>query len=170
MAVLEAVKDAGRLRDREAIHDFLVREANLLDDREFEAWAELFTEDGLYWVPLRPGQESPDTEVSLFCDDRRNMATRFERLRHPRIHSQSPPHRTCHVIGSVLIESVDEKADECVVRSSMIFSDFREKVQRNFAARVRHTLCWDGKGYRIRLKRVDLINCDDVFELFAVPL
>ena len=152
-----------------AIEDFLIHEAQLLDDREFERWRDLFADDGRYWVPLKPEQKSPDGECSLFYDDKAIMETRFERLRHPNIHSQNPPHRTCHVIGSVSIESIDAVSGEVSVRSSMIMTDYRLHVQRVFSGRVTHRLRRTDSGYKIVLKRVDLINCDDVFELIAVP-
>jgi ethylbenzene dioxygenase subunit beta len=157
------------LGDRSEIENFLIREVQLLDERRFEEWRELFTEDGRYWVPLNPGSKDPDGECSLFFDDKTIMATRFERLRHPNIHSQNPPHRTCHVIGNVLIENVDVGQGEVSVWSNMIMTDYRMQVQRAFSGRVLHRLRRVAAGYKIVLKRVDLINCDDIFELIAVP-
>jgi benzoate/toluate 1,2-dioxygenase beta subunit len=160
---------AAALGDRRAIEDVLTHEVALLDDRRFEEWRDLFTDDGRYWVPLKPGQEGPESECSLFDDDRGIMQTRFERLRHPNIHSQNPPHRTCHVIGNVVIENVDVARGEVTVKSNMIMTDYRMQVQRLFSGRVLHRLRRVGAQYKIVLKRVDLINCDDVFELIAVP-
>ena len=165
----EAVTAAGALDDWRRIYDFLVHEVQLLDDRQFEQWRDLFTDDGHYWVPLKANQASPDGECSLFYDDKSIMATRFERLRHPNIHSQNPPHRTCHVIGNVTIEKIDPGRDEILVRSNMIMTDYRLHLQRLFSGRVRHQLRRSGDSYKIVLKRVDLINCDDSFELVAVP-
>ncbi len=155
--------------DRSAVEAFLIHEAALLDDREFEQWRDLFDEDGYYWVPLRPDQKSPEGESSLFYDDRKVMQTRIERLRHPRIHSQTPPHRTCHLIGNVAITEMDAAKSECTVRSSLMMADYRLRVQRNFAAKVTHRLRAVGDTFKIVWKRVDLINCDDAFELIAVP-
>jgi ethylbenzene dioxygenase subunit beta len=149
------------LGDLRTIEKFLIHEVQLLDERRFEEWRDLFAEDGVYWVPLEPDQVSPD--------DKQMMDIRFERLRHPNIHSQSPPHRTCHVIGNIVIESVDDALGECSVISNMIMTDYRMRNQRLFSGRVQHRLRQDGDSYSIVLKRVDLINCDDVFELIAVP-
>jgi benzoate/toluate 1,2-dioxygenase beta subunit len=165
----QAQPAAAGLADLRKIEVFLIHEVRLLDDREFEAWRELFTDDGHYWVPLRRGQMSPDGEASLFYDDRKIMATRFERLRHPNIHSQNPPHRTCHIVGNVTIESIDEAKGECVVASNMIMTDYRQRISRTFSGRVHHHLRRDGDSFKIVLKKVDLINCDDVFEVIAVP-
>jgi benzoate/toluate 1,2-dioxygenase beta subunit len=155
--------------DQRSVEKFLIDEVCLLDERKFEEWRELFTDDGHYWVPLKPDQQSPDGETSLFYDDRSIMATRIERLRHPNIHSQTPPHRTCHIVGNVVVDSVDATSGECWVTSNMMMTDYRIGAQRLFSGRVRHHLRRDGSGYKIALKRVDLINCDDVFELIAVP-
>jgi 3-phenylpropionate/cinnamic acid dioxygenase small subunit len=164
---VETVTD--ELGDRRKIEDFLIHEVALLDDRRFEDWRDLFAEDGRYWVPLKPGQEFADGESSLFDDDRSVMATRFERLRHPNIHSQNPPHRTCHVVGNVVIGHVDVANGEVSVSSRMIMTDYRMQTQRVFSGRVTHRLRRAGPSYKIALKRVDLINCDDTFELIAVP-
>jgi benzoate/toluate 1,2-dioxygenase beta subunit len=166
----EAVRAVDALGDWREVYDFLVHEVQLLDDRQFEQWRDLFTDDGRYWVPLKANQASPDGECSLFYDDKSIMATRFERLRHPNIHSQNPPHRTCHVIGNVTIENIDSDLGEIHVRSNMIMTDYRLHVQRLFSGQVRHHLRRCGDSFRIVLKRVDLINCDDSFELIAVPL
>jgi 3-phenylpropionate/cinnamic acid dioxygenase small subunit len=173
MGAPDIAANRARLTDRTSVEAFLIHEVELLDDRQFEAWRDLFTDDGYYWVPLRPGQTSPDTEASLFYDDKRIMQTRFERLRHPKIHSQTPPHRTCHVIGNLRIDEVDEARGECTAHTKMVMTDYRVGVQRVFAGKVRHRLVLDdqgeGGGFRIRWKRVDLVNSDDVHELIAVP-
>jgi 3-phenylpropionate/cinnamic acid dioxygenase small subunit len=169
MQVRHSEAAANTLADRSAIEDFLIHEAALLDERRFEELRDLFAEDGHYWVPLRAGQQSPDAECSLFYDDRSIMQTRFERLRHPNIHAQNPPHRTCHIVGNVVVDSLDTVRGEVSVRSNLIMTDYRLRVQRMFSGRVLHRLRHVDSRYRIVLKRVDLINCDDVFELIAVP-
>ena len=152
-----------------AVHAFLVHEVELLDTRQFEAWRDLFCEDGRYWVPLRPDQKSPDAEASLFYDDRKVMATRFERLRHPHIHSQTPPHRTCHLVGNVVLREWSEARAEMFVTSNMMMTDYRLGTTRVFSGRVSHRLRVVEGAPRIVLKKVELINCDDAFELIAVP-
>jgi benzoate/toluate 1,2-dioxygenase beta subunit len=157
------------LGDRTAIELFLIQEAMLLDDRRFEEWRELFTEDGYYWVPLKPEHTDPGAQAALFYDDRQMMETRIERLRHPHIHAQMPPHRTCHVIGNVIVTEFDASLGECTVRSTLIMSDHRLRTQRIFSARVHHRLRLVDDTLHIVWKRVDLLNCDDPHELVAIP-
>ena len=41
------------------IEALIHREAGLLDDRRYDDWIALFTEDCRYWVPVSPDMESP---------------------------------------------------------------------------------------------------------------
>ena len=152
------------------LQDFIVYEARLLDDRRFRDWMALFAEDGTYWVPAVLDQQSPFDQASLFYDDRDLMRTRIERLEHPRIHVQTPPSRTAHLVGNVVVESVDESKGEYVVGSMVIMVEYRDEQQRVFAGRQHHRLRRDGASFRIVQKRVDLINCDSAFEAIAVPI
>ncbi|MBT5456383.1 MAG: aromatic-ring-hydroxylating dioxygenase subunit beta [Rhodospirillaceae bacterium] len=156
--------------DREPFELFLIHEGRLLDERRFEDWMALFTDDGLYWVPSTPDQTDPYQQASLFFDDRELMKTRIDRLRHPRIHIQTPPSRTNHMVSNVIIEEADAAAGVYLVSSSMMMSECRLDIQRHFSGRQFHRLEKDGDSFRIRLKRVQLINCDSPFEAMAVPI
>jgi 3-phenylpropionate/cinnamic acid dioxygenase small subunit len=156
--------------DRSPLEDFIVDEARLLDERRFRDWMALFAEDGTYWVPAVPDQKSPFDQASLFYDDRDLMKTRIERLEHPRIHVQTPPSRTAHIVGNVVIEHVDDGKGEFRVGSTFIMVEYRDDVQRLFAGHQRHHLRRHGETFRIVQKRVDLINCDGAFEAMAVPI
>ena len=156
--------------DRAPFEQFLIHEARLLDERRFRDWMELFTEDGTYWVPAVPDQNSPFDQASLFYDDRELMKTRIDRLEHPRIHVQTPPSRTAHLVGNAIVEQADEAKGEYVVGSTVIMVEYREDRQRVFAGRQQHRLRRHGDTFRIVQKRVDLINCDSAFEAMAVPI
>lgn len=148
---------------------FLFQEARLLDERKFREWMGLFAEDGTYWVPAVPGQESPFDQASLFYDDRELMQTRIARLEHPRIHVQTPPSRTAHLIGNIVVEK-SGRPDEYLVASTVIMVEYRNEKQRLFAGRQHHRLRREGQELKIVQKRVDLINCDAAFEAMAVPI
>mgnify|MGYP000700824921 FL=1 len=51
MAVSESRIDHLLLKDE--IEQFLYQEAELLDERQFEDWLDLLTEDIRYWMPMR---------------------------------------------------------------------------------------------------------------------
>jgi benzoate/toluate 1,2-dioxygenase beta subunit len=156
--------------DRRPFEDFIVHEARLLDERRFGDWMALFADDGTYWVPAVPDQANPFDQASLFYDDRGLMKTRIDRLAHPRIHVQTPPSRTAHLVGNIVVEEADAATGEYLVGSTVIMVESREDKQRLFAGRQRHRLRREGETFRIVQKRVDLINCDAAFDAMAVPI
>ena len=155
---------------REQCELFLIREARLLDARRFREWMALFTDDGVYWVPAVPGQESPHNQASLFYDDRQLMKTRIDRLEHPLIHVQTPPSQTVHLVANVIIETTDAAKGETTVGSSVIMVEYRMDQQRLFAGHQLHRLRRVGEDLKIAHKRVDLVNCQSAFEAIAVPI
>ena len=88
------------IQDPQAIEAFLIHEARLLDERRFQDWLGLFTDDGWYWVPIEPDQDNPYDTVSLIYDDRRLLETRVRRLAHPGTHAQTPASRTSRIIAT----------------------------------------------------------------------
>lgn len=161
MATATELERAPAAVDRTAVEDFLIHEADLLDRRDYQAWLDLFTEDCLYWLPLEEGQASGYDTVSLIYDDRLLLETRIRRLSHPRMHAQAPHSRICHVIGNVKIAGGGIDADGLVtVRSNQMIVEYRQEQQRLFAGHCTHRLVPAGDGFRIKMKRLDLIDSE----------
>ncbi len=151
------------------VERFLFAEARLLDERRFEAWLALWTEDGMYWMPRRPQQESPYDHISLFWDDAMLRRVRVRRLDHPRNWSQQPPTRAVRLVGNVTIDGLDDGGN-LVVSSVLQVTEWRREL-RHLAARVTHKLAGVAAGgWQIRLKRVDLVQCDAVLDNLEVYL
>lgn len=151
------------------IEKFLYREARLLDERRFEEWMNLFADDGYYWVPAVPDLMDPYEGVSLFFDDREIMKTRLARLDHPKTHSQKPASRTVHYVSNIEIDEDGDTKGELLVRSVVKMMEFRLDKQTSYGGRCQHLLRVKDDGFEIAWKRVDLINCDGVFETLSVP-
>jgi len=169
-ATAAKAKSAASAAGRAEFEAFLFEEARLLDARRFRDWMALFAEDGTYWVPASAGQQSPLDQVSLFYDDHDLMKTRIDRLEHPRIHIQTPPSRTAHLVSNVIVDEADDATGHYVVSSTVIMVEYRDDQQRIFAGRQIHTLRRNGDGFSIVQKRVNLINCDSAFEAMALPI
>lgn len=148
------------------IERFLVEEAALLDRGAYEAWINLFTPDGWYWVPASPAQSDPFDHVSLFFENRALMRMRAERLQHPRAHGVAAPIRTSRVVGNVLPYAAE--GGELLVRSRFHMTEAQEGRQRVFAGTYVHRLAPTPEGLRIRVKRVDLVNADAPHEAMQV--
>lgn len=158
--------DRAQLRN---IEDFLYREAWLLDERRFEDWGDLFTDDAHYWVPAKPEQTGWATEVSLFLDNRKNIQARIDRLRHPRVHAQTPPSRTVHTVTNIHLAPDQPNPDELTVLSVVSMVEWRQGNHRIYHGRVRHHLVPVEDSFRIRLKRVDLVDAEAVHDAMSIP-
>ncbi|MDE0056906.1 MAG: aromatic-ring-hydroxylating dioxygenase subunit beta [Defluviicoccus sp.] len=149
------------------IEGFLVAEARMLDERRWEDWLALFAEDGWYWVPLEEGQDNPREVVSLIYDDRRLLETRIRRLAEAALHAQTPASRTSRIVANPTVE--EEEGGEVTVRAKFQMVESRNDARRVFAGTTWHRLRRDGEGFRIRWKRVDLVDCDAVHDGISVP-
>ncbi|HZQ75453.1 MAG TPA: aromatic-ring-hydroxylating dioxygenase subunit beta [Burkholderiales bacterium] len=137
---------------------FVVREARLLDEKRFEEWYELFAEDGHYWVPAAPGQTDPHLHNSLAYEDRFLLKLRVERLKSPLAYSQQPESRCLHVLQAPEVEQAS--AEEFLVRTPFLYTETRGDDSQRYAATAWHTLVVRNQSLRIKLKRVDILNCD----------
>jgi 3-phenylpropionate/cinnamic acid dioxygenase small subunit len=153
--------------NRQDCESFLLREARLLDEAKFDAWLALFTADAQYWVPSEPDQKSPYDTVSLIYDDRRLLETRVRRLASPRIYSQEPRSRTSRIVTNVTLE--ESGPDSALSRSKFMMIEFRRNEQRLFGGTCFHRLVHQDGSIRIRLKRIDLVNCDAPLDGIVVP-
>lgn len=149
------------------VEEFLFLEARLLDERRFDDWMALFTDDGVYWVPASPGQQSPFDELSIYYEDRTLMDVRIRRLQNPETHAQIPPSRTRHLVANVVV--ADAGDDGLEARSKLVMFEYRDDRQIVFAADCRHMLRRHGDGFKIASKRVDLVNCDAAHGIMSVP-
>jgi len=139
---------------------FVRFEARLIDERRFDEWYELFTEDGYYWVPAVHGQKSPLSENSLAYEDKLLLQLRVVRLQSPLAYSQKPASRCLHVLQESDVDRRDDAKGEYLVRTPFIYTETKGNDSQRYAATAWHTLVWQEDRLRIRLKRVDILNCD----------
>lgn len=139
---------------------FVLREARLLDEQRYEEWLALFTDDGHYWVPLAHNQTDPALHASLAYEDALLRKLRVERLRSPRAFSQQPPSRSHHLLQTPEVERADAEANEYLTRTQFLYTEAQGDAQIHLAGTVFHTLTVVEGALRMRLKRVNLLNCD----------
>jgi 3-phenylpropionate/cinnamic acid dioxygenase small subunit len=157
----------GKIWDVREIETFLVHEARLLDERRYEDWLALFTENAWYWIPLEEGQQNPKETVSLMYDDRRLLETRVRRLVQAKLHIQEPKSRTSRIVTNVSIEAREDAG--VAVRSKFIVTEYRRGAQLTYAGTYWHRLVRQGGQFRIASKRVDIINSEDALPALVVP-
>lgn len=160
---MTAIPDASKLficPDIKVFEHFLSHEVRLLDEKRWEEWQALFTEDGDYWVPLTADQPDPFSYASLFYDDRQLMELRIRRFSHPHIFSQQPQSRTMHMISNAMIDSFNELTGECIVSSRFIMLEYRRDNQVLYGGTCTYNLVSNNGDYKIKRKRVDLVNSE----------
>ena len=144
-----------------ALIDFVVREARLLDERRYEEWNALFTDDAIYWVPLVPNQPEGLDHTSHLYEDKLLRELRIERLKSPRAFSQQPPTRSLHLLQTPTVEPADPaRPDEHRVRTVFQYTESQGDEMNTFVGVCWHRLVVEGDALRIRQKRVDLLNSD----------
>jgi benzoate/toluate 1,2-dioxygenase subunit beta len=142
------------------IEQFLYLEASFLDRPDLDRWIELYTEDGTYWMPAIPDQEDPEMHISLFYDDRVLMEIRRRNFVHPAAASKDYDVRASHIISNVQVTAHDAASGDCTVTSNFHCYLYYRGEQTPYAGTYTHELVRDGDSYRIRSKRVDILNCD----------
>ena len=135
-------------------------EARLIDERRFDEWYALYADDAYYWVPLVPGQADGENHTSLMYEDKLLLRLRIERFGNPRSYSLFPQVRCLHVLQQPELESTDTAAGRWTMRTNALYVETQGLRKQVYAAVVRHTLSVIDGALRIRLKRVDLLDCD----------
>lgn len=149
--------------DQAAVERFLYQEARLLDERRYDDWVALFTEDGVYWVPS--GHDGPpQSSVALIYDNTPRLRERLTRMGSRAFWAQQPPTHTTRLIGNVLVQPGAERADEIDVECRFILALLRRHRQALLSGVARYRLRTAADGYRIREKVVTLQERDEAFD------
>ncbi|MEV0029571.1 3-phenylpropionate/cinnamic acid dioxygenase subunit beta [Nocardia sp. NPDC050793] len=108
-----------------ACADFLYREAEYLDHREFDRWLGCLSEELVYLMPIRVtrGPEARDLEFSPtgfhMKDNYASMKMRVSRLYTEHAYAEDPPSRTQRLITNVRVDALDA-SDKYDVRSNFL--------------------------------------------------
>ncbi len=148
-------------QDLPAIAAFLYREARLLDDRQWDAWLELYASDVTYWMPTWDDDdqltEDPQSQISLiFYPSRDGLEDRVFRIKTERSGASTPEPRTSHNLNN--IELLDRRGDELDVRYNFHTLSHRYKVTDQFFGTCFVTLRRQGESLLISNKKIVLKN------------
>jgi len=148
--------------DKSRIEGFLYREAQLLDDADLASWMELYSDDGVYWMPASPEQICTLTEISILYEDKMLMDIRRRNFGHTLSPSMEYSVRGSRVIGNVHL-SEEQPGGGCLrVCSTFQAQLYYRDEMTPFAGRYTHDLIAIEDAYLIVRKRVDLINADGI--------
>lgn len=146
------------LETRLGVQDFLVAEAEALDDRRFEEWLALFADDATYYAPVkvtrRSGNDDVVEEIGLFDENKKSLGLRVARLATDVAWAEDPPSHTRRFVTNIRIA---EDGDELVVRSNlMLFRSRGDHGAFDLVAceRTDRLRARDDGGYEIAGRRI----------------
>lgn len=146
------------------IENFLIEEAELLDDGKFHEWLQRCAEDIRYVVPVRVSRERGSGDGSLatmthFDDDFTGLETRIMRLDTEYAWAEDPPSRTRHFVSNVRVQPV-AGSDEYEVRSNiLVYRNRGDSPQHDLVSGERHDrIRRTETGLKLASRRVVLDN------------
>lgn len=124
------------------VHEFLVREAEALDERRYRDWLAMLTEDVEYRMPVRvsaPGALATSLleHMDHFSEDRFSLTKRVERFETDFAWTEDPPSRVRHLVTNV--RATRTTGPEVHVRSYLLlFRSRGDSRDAEYVAAERH--------------------------------
>jgi len=128
-----------RLLLQQEVEDFLCHEADLLDERRYEEWLALLTEDVRYWMPMRRNVKVDDLEreftregldISWFDEGKETLIRRVRQIQTGIHWAEEPVSRISHMISNVrLLEANPSWAVPAEVTVRCRFLVYRNRVE-----------------------------------------
>jgi 3-phenylpropionate/cinnamic acid dioxygenase small subunit len=146
------------------VEQFLYHEARLLDERRFDEWLELFTDDVRYWMPVvftreRGAREiGDDKDPAWYDDDKTTLSLRVKRLHTEYAWAEEPPSRTVRIVSNVEVRPAGGNGGELEVYSKFLTYKNRLEQETNIFAGTREDLLRVTKegGFRIAKRKIIL--------------
>jgi 3-phenylpropionate/cinnamic acid dioxygenase small subunit len=161
--------DLARLLLREEIEAFLYQEAELLDERRYEAWLDLFTDDAHYFMPMRRNvpHDEPEREftragadVNWFDEGKDTLTRRVKQILTGLHWAEEPPSRICHLISNIQILATAPAGPapaEVTVKSRFLVYRNRVETETDFLVGKREDLLRRANGgWKIARRRIVL--------------
>lgn len=105
------------------VEQFLYREAELVDDKQYDRWLELFDDDLEYRAPVRIWRSDAGLQVDpvacLWNDTKRTLSIRLERIASGFAWTEQPPSVIRHFVSNVRV-SPGPTDDELIARSNVL--------------------------------------------------
>ncbi|MGY3602835.1 aromatic-ring-hydroxylating dioxygenase subunit beta [Bradyrhizobium sp. Leo121] len=151
------------LHDHAEVERLLFVEAHLLDDKAWDAWAELYRADAVFWVPSWLNEydlvTDPDTQISfIYHTSRAQLQERIGRIQSRKSITALPLPRTLHVITNTVLSERDESFVEARSSWTTHVFDPRTRRQHLHFGVYEHTLVRSPEGYRIARKKIVIMN------------
>ncbi|WP_417226907.1 aromatic-ring-hydroxylating dioxygenase subunit beta [Amphritea sp.] len=140
------------------VTDFISIEADMLDFREYEQWLTLWSENGMYVVPIDPDETDFANSLNYAYDKAEMRRLRVNRLLSGEAVSTQTTDKTVRSVSRFRI--LDDSDTQVTVRCAMFLSECRYGKLSSYPADVTYTLLKEGDGFKIEQKVIRLQNSD----------
>ena len=151
------------------IAQFLYREAELLDERRYEAWLALLSDDIRYWMPMRRnvkfGETSREftreiTDINWFDEGKETLTRRVRQIETGIHWAEEPVSRIAHLVTNVqLVEAIPSAAEAREVSVKCRFLIYRNRVETEtdiLVGKREDLLRRDGDDWKIARRKIIL--------------
>ena len=139
--------------------EFIWREAELLDHKDYVQWAALWSESGRYVVPIDPDTEDFEANLNYAYDDARMRDLRIERLTAGYSPSAVDAAKTVRSVSRfTLVEAAGEVVE---VNCAQLLYAYKRGVHTPFVADLNHRIRFTDGVPSLERKVVRLINSTD---------
>jgi 3-phenylpropionate/cinnamic acid dioxygenase small subunit len=147
---------------------FIWREAELLDRKDYRAWLDLWSPDGYYVVPIDPLATDFAATLNYAYDDHAMRQLRVQRLLSGYSPAVTDAARTVRTVSRFTLTS--DTADVLSVHSAQVIVAYKRGVTTLFAADLEHRINLAGDAPRIEQKIVRLIDSTDALSAIGFLL
>lgn len=139
--------------------EFIWREGEILDRQDYADWLPLWTDDGLYVIPIERADGDYANALNIAYDDAEMRAARVKRLKSGFSISSAPSARTIRSASRFVMGGVADGA--AVVRCAQTIVEYKFERTRTLAADVTFHLVRRNGAIAIARKEVLFVNSDD---------
>lgn len=148
--------------------EFIWREAELLDRRDYRAWLDLWEPSGFYVVPIDPDTTDYAATLNYAYDDQDMRAKRVQRMTSGYSASASDAARTVRTVSRFTLSS--DSADAVEVKSSQVIVAYKRGVSTIFAADLTHRISMASGEPKLVEKVIRLIDSTEALSAIGFLL
>lgn len=137
--MIDTSPQLARLLLKQEIEDFLYQEAELLDERRYEEWLDLLSEDIRYYMPMRRNVKFGELDREFtregqdinWFDEGKDTLTRRVRQILTGVHwAEEPLSRICHIVSNVqVLDAIPSASEPTEVKIKSRFLVYRNRVE-----------------------------------------
>lgn len=148
--------------------EFIWREAELLDRRDYRAWLDMWDTSGFYVVPIDPDTNDYAATLNYAYDDHDMREKRVQRMTSGYSASASDAARTVRTVSRFTLSS--DSADIVEVKSAQVIIAYKRGISTIFAADLTHRISMANGEPRLVEKVIRLIDSTEALSAIGFLL